>query len=167
MTQDLAIKYGVEFRTSAVGEANVVDEMLACNAVIGGEGNGGVIHPEVVLVRDSMVSMALVLDAMAANDLSLRALVDRLPRYAMYKGKVALAPDQVDRSLEALEQHFAEAQPNRLDGLRLDWPDRWLLVRASNTEPIVRVVAEAPSEVEARKLCDDASTVMTGGGGIG
>src|SRR5690606_10748327 len=100
---------------SAVGEANVVDEMLACNAVIGGEGNGGVIHPEVVLVRDSMVSMALVLDAMAANDLSLRALVDRLPRYAMYKGKVALAPDQVDRSLEALEQHFAEAQPNRLD----------------------------------------------------
>lgn len=160
MTQDLANKYGVEFRRSAVGEANVVDEMLACQAVIGGEGNGGVIHPQVVLVRDSMVSMALVLDAMAANDLPLSSLVDRLPRYAMWKDKVPLLSAQVEPALEALEQHFVEASFDRLDGLRLDWPDRWLLVRASNTEPIVRVVAEAPTEDQARELCDAAAEVM-------
>jgi phosphomannomutase len=161
MTQDLAIKYGVEFRKSAVGEANVVDEMIACGAVIGGEGNGGVIHPDVIMVRDSMVGMALVLDAMAANDLPLRMLIDELPRYAMHKGKVTLAPAQVEPTLKALEQHFNEARSSSLDGLRLDWPDRWLLVRASNTEPIVRVVAEAPTENDARMLCEEAAEVMT------
>ncbi len=164
MTQDLALKYGVAFHRSAVGEANVVDQMLACQAVIGGEGNGGVIHPRVVHVRDSMVGMALVLDAMAANDLPLRALVDRLPRYAMHKGKVALSPAQVGPALQALERHFAAARGDHLDGLRLDWPDRWLLVRASNTEPIVRVVAEAPTEADACGLCDEAAAVMTQAG---
>lgn len=164
MTQDLAMKYNVEFHRSAVGEANVVDEMLTRGAVIGGEGNGGVIHPRVILVRDSMVSMALVLDAMAANDAPLSALIAPLPRYAMRKDKVQLAPHQVPSALAALQQHFAEARFSHLDGLRLDWPDRWLLVRASNTEPIVRVVAEAPTEEAARKLCDEASTVMVQSG---
>lgn len=160
MTQDLAEAHGVPFFRSAVGEANVVDAMIEHDAVIGGEGNGGVIHPLVIGVRDSMVSMALVLDAMAERGLPLSELVDSLPQYAIHKAKVTMPADKVEQALTALEKHFDQAEANRLDGLRLDWPDRWLLVRASNTEPIVRIFAEAPTDEAARKLCDDAAAAM-------
>ncbi len=166
MTEDLARKYGVPFFRSAVGEANVVDEMLRRSAVLGGEGNGGAIDPRVVLVRDSFVGMALVLDAMAARDASISALVAELPRYAIYKTKLTIARDAIAAALNALERHFADATSDRLDGLRLDWKrtdgsGSWLLVRASNTEPIVRIIAEAPTEEEARRLCDEAAEVMS------
>lgn len=160
MTQDLAEKYGVPFFRSAVGEANVVDAMLAHHAVIGGEGNGGAIDPRVGLVRDSFVGMALVLDAMASRGLPLRALVAELPRYSIYKTKVTLSRKRVVAALETLQRHFADATPDRLDGLRLDWPDRWLLVRASNTEPIVRIIAEAPNDVAAKWMCQQAAVVL-------
>jgi len=160
MTQDLAEKYGVAFSMSAVGEANVVDAMLKHKAVLGGEGNGGVIHPKVVGVRDSMVSMALVLDALADRDIPLSQLVDELPQYAIHKAKVTLAAEEVAAGLDKLEAHFADAEPSRLDGLRLDWPDAWLLVRASNTEPIVRVIAEAPTAERANELCEQAAKVL-------
>jgi phosphomannomutase len=166
MTEDLARKYGVPFFRSAVGEANVVDEMLARDAVLGGEGNGGVIDPRVGLVRDSFVGIALVLDAMAAREMPVSALADELPRYAICKTKLELAPDKVPAALDALEQQFKDAQADRLDGLRLDWQaaggkgGRWLLVRASNTEPIVRAIAEAPTMLEARSLCQKAIAIM-------
>lgn len=160
MTQDIAEKYSVPFHRSKVGEANVVDLMLAEGAVLGGEGNGGVIDPRVGLVRDSYVGMALLLDAMAARELPISALADELPRYAMHKMKVDLAIDSVPTALDALEKHFTEATPDRLDGLRLDWPSKWLLVRASNTEPIVRVFAEAPTADEAREACLAAAEVL-------
>ncbi|MGI9457746.1 MAG: phosphoglucosamine mutase [Aeoliella sp.] len=160
MTQDLATKYGVQFFHSAVGEANVVDAMIEHEAVLGGEGNGGVIHPQVIGVRDSMVSMALVLEAMAERELPLSKLVDELPSYAIHKAKVQLAPEKVDTALYRLEAHFHAAKIDRLDGLRLDWPDRWLLVRASNTEPIVRVIAEAPTSEVARDMCDEAAKLL-------
>ena len=160
MTQDLAEKYDVPFHRAAVGEANVVDCMLHHDAVLGGEGNGGVIHPQVVGVRDSMVSMALVLDAMAARNTPLSQLVDELPRYAIHKTKVVIQPEAVDTALYKLEAHFHSAKADRLDGLRLDWPDRWLLVRASNTEPIVRIIAEAPTADVAEQLCSEASKAM-------
>jgi phosphomannomutase len=166
MTEDLAAKYGVPFYRSAVGEANVVDEVLARGAVLGGEGNGGVIDPRVGLVRDSFVGMALVLAAMTERELPVSALADELPRYAIHKTKIALAGDKVPAALDALEQYFKDGTPNRLDGLRLDWAGkggrggRWLLVRASNTEPIVRLVAEAATIGEARKMCDDAGQVI-------
>jgi phosphomannomutase len=167
MTEDLARKYNVPFFRSAVGEANVVDEMLRRGAVIGGEGNGGAIDPRVVLVRDSFVGMALVLDAMAERGLPVSALASELPRYAIYKSKVTLARESIAASLDALERHFSDAKSDRLDGLRLDWKHSdgsgsWLLVRASNTEPIVRIIAEAPTETEARRLCDEAAAVMSG-----
>jgi phosphomannomutase len=164
MTQDLAEQHGCAFTHAAVGEANVVDEMQRVGAVIGGEGNGGVIHPQVVWVRDSIVGMALVLDAMTARRLPLSQLADELPSYAIHKAKVTLASDKVAAALEALEQHFAEAKPNRRDGLRLDWPaeKKWLLVRASNTEPIVRIFAEAGDEAVAQELCEVAGRVMAG-----
>ena len=160
MTQDLAEKYGVPFFRSKVGEANVVDLMFAEKAVLGGEGNGGVIDPRVGLVRDSFVGMALVLDAMAAREMTVSALVAELPHYAMHKAKVTLHAEKIEASFIALEKHFAEATSDRLDGLRLDWPGKWLLIRGSNTEPIVRIFAEAPTADEAKRLCDEAEAIL-------
>ncbi len=160
MTEDLAGNHGVPFHRSAVGEANVVDLMLAHEAVFGGEGNGGPIDPSVGLVRDSFVGMAQLLDAMAAREAPIADLADALPRYEIVKAKVPLPAERVAAGLDALAAHFADAEPDRLDGLRLDWPDRWLLVRPSNTEPIVRAVAEATTKARAQALCDEAAAVL-------
>ncbi|MEM9185766.1 MAG: phosphoglucosamine mutase [Planctomycetota bacterium] len=162
MTQDIAEEFGVPFHQAAVGEANVVDKMVEVGAVLGGEGNGGVIHPRVGLVRDSMVGMALVLDAMATRNLPLSALVDELPRYAIHKAKVAVDRDKIPAALDALEAHFKDAESSRLDGLRLDWPEekKWLLVRGSNTEPIVRVFCEAPTKNQATAAASAALRVI-------
>jgi phosphomannomutase len=168
MTEDLARQYDVPFFRSAVGEANVVDEMLARGAVFGGEGNGGVIDPRVVLVRDSFVGMALVLAAMAEREMPLSVLADQLPRYAIHKTKVTLDASNVPTALDELERHFQDATPDRLDGLRLDWPSKdgrggkWLLVRSSNTEPIVRIIAEAPTLAEAKGLCQQTASAIAG-----
>jgi phosphomannomutase len=160
MTEDLAKKYDVPFFRSAVGEANVVDLMLKQNAVIGGEGNGGVIDPRVVLVRDSFTAMALILDAMAERNLPVSALADELPRYEICKTKIDLPRKKLPAGYESLRKHFADAKPDDLDGLRLDWPDKWLLIRGSNTEPIVRAIAEAPASTSAKLLCDQAAEIL-------
>jgi len=160
MSEDLALKYGVTFHRSAVGEANVVDSILAHDAIFGGEGNGGPIDPAVGPVRDSFVAMAQLLDAMADRGLSIGELADELPRYEIVKTKISLDPQKVSAGLDALARHFDDARADRLDGLRLDWPDRWLLVRASNTEPIVRAVAEAKTKKAAQQLCDEAAEVL-------
>jgi len=148
MAAAIASRHGVACQVSKVGEANVVDAMLAVGAVLGGEGNGGVIDPRVVLVRDSGVAMALVLEQMcvAGRLVSLESLAGDLPRLVMRKTKFNLAPGIGGPALAAALQRvatgFPEARISRLDGLRLDWPTGWLLVRASNTEPIVRLVGE-------------------------
>ena len=160
MTEDLAHRFAAPFYRAAVGEANVVDVMLAQNAVLGGEGNGGVIHPRVGYVRDSFVGMALVLDAMASRELPVSRLADELPRYEIVKTKISLRAAKVASALDRLEKHFNDAVRDRLDGLRLDWPGKWLLVRASNTEPIVRAIAEAQSVAEAQRLCDEAAKAL-------
>ncbi|MEX2093284.1 MAG: phosphoglucosamine mutase [Pirellulales bacterium] len=165
MTEDVARRHDVPFHRSKVGEANVVDMMIDCDAVFGGEGNGGVIDPRVGLVRDSFVGMALVLDAMAARGVAVSELAAELPRYAIRKTKIDLPRDRVDAALDALEREFPKARADRLDGLRLDWgnPDgsgSWLLVRASNTEPIVRLVAEAPTGDGAERLCQEGERVI-------
>ncbi len=160
MSEDLALRYGVPFFRAAVGEANVVDAMLAHAAVFGGEGNGGPIDPAVGLVRDSFVGMARLLDAMAGRGLKISQLADELPRYAIVKTKIAVPPERVPAALDALLRRFPEAQAGRMDGLRLDWPGRWLLVRPSNTEPIVRAIAEAATEAEARGLCEAAARAI-------
>lgn len=161
MSQDLAEKFGVPMYRSAVGEANVVDLMLKHDAVFGGEGNGGPIDPRVVYVRDSFVGMALILDALAARGRTIGQLAAELPRYDICKTKITLAKDKIPAALEALVHRFADAQANRQDGLRLDWPDKWLLVRASNTEPIVRAIAEARTGEEAQALCQEAAGVLS------
>jgi phosphomannomutase len=161
MSQDLAQKFDVPWFYSKVGEANVTDMMIQQQAVFGGEGNGGPIDPRVGYVRDSFVGMALVLDAMAERRLTVGQLADELPRYAICKRKVSLRGDQVSDRLGRLATFFSQAEANRLDGLRLDWADRWLLVRASNTEPIVRLVAEAKTIQIAQSLCQEAARVLT------
>ncbi|MCS7305519.1 MAG: phosphoglucosamine mutase [Thermoguttaceae bacterium] len=161
MIEDLARKYDVPFFRSPVGEPHVVDLMLAKDALFGGEGNGGPIDPRVGYVRDCLVGMALVLEAMAQSGLSVAGLADQLPRYEMVKTKVPLDPAKVREALDRLERHFSDARADRLDGLRLDWPDRWLLVRPSNTEPICRIIAEARTEIDARTLTQQAAQMLT------
>jgi phosphomannomutase len=148
MSAALAARHGVACRVSAVGEANVVEEMLAAGAVLGGEGNGGVIDPRVVLVRDSFVAMALVLERLATGGAAttIDSLARALPPFTMKKTKVALSPGlrgpALAAAIDRVAAAFPDAKQNRLDGLRLDWRGGWLLVRASNTEPIVRLVGE-------------------------
>ncbi len=160
MSEDLAARHGVACYRSAVGEANVVEAMLAHGAVFGGEGNGGPIDPRVGYVRDSFVGMALVLDAMAARRRKISQLAAELPHYEIVKTKIALEPEKIPVGLAALERHFADARRDSMDGLRLDWSGKWLLVRASNTEPIVRTIAEAPTLAEATRLCTEAARVL-------
>lgn len=160
MSQDLARKHDVPYYRAAVGEANVVDLMLAKDAAFGGEGNGGPIDPRVGMIRDSFVGMAQLLDWMARRERPIGELADELPRYEIVKTKFALPQERVGQALDALERHFSDARSDRLDGLRLDWPGRWLLVRASNTEPIVRAIAEAATAKEAQKLCEEAERVL-------
>jgi len=166
VTEDLARRRGCPVFRTPVGEINVVERMLTENAVLGGEGNGGVIDPRVGYVRDSFVGMAMILDLLAASGQPLSHLVDGLPRYAMVKDQYPLGktPDAGPEvrggatGISALWDRVAaacpEARADRRDGLRLDWDDRWVHVRASNTEPIVRVIAEAALPALARELAD-------------
>ena len=166
MAAAIAARHGVPCHVSAVGEANVVDEMLARNAVLGGEGNGGVIDPRVVLVRDSLAAMALVLErlATAGPGTTIAGLAAALPAFVMKKTKVDLAPGMQGPALAAgldrIAAAFPGAAPSRLDGLRLDFPGGWLLVRASNTEPIVRIVAEAATEADVDNALALARTAL-------
>jgi len=146
--------FGCKVHRTPVGEIHVVERMRAEAAVIGGEGNGGVIDPRVGFVRDSFVGMALVLDLMAETGEPLSAMVDALPAFAMIKTKFPLGGIPAATSFEMIAEAHPDAKADRRDGLRLDWPDRWAHVRSSNTEPIVRVIAEAPDSRGARELAD-------------
>ena len=159
VTAELARRSGCPVVRTPVGEINVVEGMLSENAVLGGEGNGGVIDPRVGLVRDSFVAMAVVLDLLAASERTLSGWVATLPRFAMIKDQYPLDPafagaDHVASLWERIARAFPDARSDRRDGLRLDWDDRWVHVRSSNTEPIVRVISEAPQAAIARDLAD-------------
>ena len=160
MSQDVAERHGVPFYRSAVGEANVCDEMIKRQAIYGGEGNGGPIDPRVGYVRDSFVGMAQILDAMAAQQKTVSELAASLPQYFIRKTTLSIALDRVSELFDKLQLVFCVAESSRLDGLRFDWPDQWLLVRASNTEPIVRVVAEAASPEAVEQLCEMTRQVV-------
>jgi len=155
LVEDIARRFDCPCHRSAVGEANVVDKMRRVGAVIGGEGNGGVIDPRVGWVRDPFIGMGLVLNLMAESGKKLSELVAALPAYTIVKDKCRAEPERLPALFAALEKRWPEARPDRLDGLRLDWPDRWAHVRPSNTEPIVRVIAEAPEAAAAERLCQE------------
>jgi phosphomannomutase len=172
VTEELARKFGCPVVRTPVGEINVVEAMLAQDAVLGGEGNGGVIDPRVGFVRDSFVGMALVLDLMARSERPLSQWVGSLPRFVMIKDKYPLPsgrgdPAQVASLWDQVAAAFPEARADRRDGLRLEWNDRWVHVRASNTEPIVRVIAEAPDAPGARSLADQVGSQVHGFGDAG
>jgi phosphomannomutase len=160
-TEDIAGRFGCPVIRTPVGEIHVVEGMMAHSAVLGGEGNGGVIDPRVGFVRDSFAAMALVLDLLAKTGRPLSSLVDDLPKYAMIKDQYPRSdePGLFDRIAGA----YPEAKADRRDGLRLDWPDRWAHVRSSNTEPIVRVIAEAADAPTARGLADEIGRRVAAG----
>jgi phosphomannomutase len=160
VTEDIAKQFGVECHRAAVGEANVVKKMRAVGAIMGGEGNGGVIDPRVGWVRDPFIGMGLLLQLLAETGKTLSQLVAGLPSYAIVKDKYTVTRELLPRLNAALEARWPEAKANRLDGLRLDWPDRWVHVRPSNTEPIVRVIAEAPLAADAEKLCKEVGAML-------
>jgi phosphomannomutase len=128
--------------------------MLAASAVFGGEGNGGPIDPRVGLVRDSFVGMALVLAAMAQRSKRVSELADELPQYEIVKRTVKLSPEKLTGAFDRVQKRFPEARSDRLDGLRLDWPNRWVIIRGSNTEPIVRVIAEGQTAAAAEDMAN-------------
>lgn len=162
MIDDVAQRLGATVHRSAVGEANVVSTMKRVGAVMGGEGNGGVIWPAVTLIRDSLSAMALTLALMACENKPLSAIVSGVPSYAIEKRKIELRPGLTERALAAAER--ADFGPgtriDKQDGVRLDFPApngkgaAWLHVRASNTEPILRLIAEAPTAAEAVQILD-------------
>jgi len=160
VTADIAAKHGCQFHRSYVGEAHVCAKMRSVQAVLGGEGNGGVIEPAVGYVRDSLVSMAYVLAGMADKKKTLAKWADSLPFYTIVKDKITCPANAVPAACEALRKAFPDAEARDGDGLRLDWSDRWVQVRASNTEPIIRIIAEAPETKDAVKLIDESMKVV-------
>jgi phosphomannomutase len=161
--EDVAARHGARCERTAVGEVNVARRMRELGATIGGEGNGGVIDPRVHYGRDSLVGIALILEQMARSGRRLSELVAALPRYFIRKAKVDLDRDRVAGAMAGLAAGAgaAGARVNTLDGLRLDWSDRWVHVRPSNTEPVVRVIAEAPDEAGADRLVGEFTAGLT------
>jgi phosphomannomutase len=149
---DVAGEAGRQVIRAPVGEVNVALRMRREGAAIGGEGNGGVILSEVHLGRDAPIGVALVLQMLLESDEPLSAVVKRYPRYSIVKDKLDRPDAPLDSVYAVLRSEFSDAEADTQDGLRLAWADRWVHVRPSGTEPIVRVIAEAPSEAEARKL---------------
>jgi phosphomannomutase len=160
VSEDIARQFGCSCFRAAVGEANVVEKMREVGAVIGGEGNGGVIDPRVGWVRDPFIGMGMVLDLLAETGKTLSQLVAELPGYCIVKDKYAVDPDRLPRLFAALTDRWPEASVNRGNGLRLDWDDRWVHVRPSNTEPLVRVIAEAPQAEDAGRLCREVGSLL-------
>jgi phosphomannomutase len=151
VVDDAARAHGATVERAPVGEANVARAMRAAEAVVGGEGNGGVMLPALHLGRDAPLAAALVLDLLASDGRSVSQRVAARPRYTIVKAKAPRGGDMA-ALYRALENRFDDAQPDRQDGLRLGWVDRWLHVRPSGTEPIVRIIAEAPTPEAAREL---------------
>jgi phosphomannomutase len=152
LVEDAAIMGGSSVIRTPVGEVNVAVGMRDSGSPIGGEGNGGVILPELHLGRDAPVGVALMLQLMLTEGRSVSELAGDLPRYVIVKDKLDRPEAPLDAVYGAMREAFAEADVDTQDGLRLSWSDRWVHVRPSGTEPIVRVIAEAPSEEEAREL---------------
>jgi phosphomannomutase len=149
---DVAKQFDCPVYLTKIGEVNVTDAMQLHRAVIGGEGNGGVIYPRINFARDSLVGIALVLHLLAESGKSVTELLADIPRYTIVKEKISCASDRIAGVLRMVRQEFAEHQMDTRDGVKVIVPDGWLLVRGSNTEPIIRVVAEAKSEERAREL---------------
>ena len=151
--RDIAEKHGVEYAAAAVGEVNVVTKMKEVNAVIGGEGNGGVIFPELHYGRDALVGVVLFLSLLVEKGITVSALRRSYPAYFMSKNKIQLSSGlNPDKVLHAMQEKYAHEQITTIDGLKIDFPFSWVHLRKSNTEPIIRIYTEAKSQTEADAL---------------
>ena len=153
---DVTNKYGGLYTASAVGEVNVVDAMKKNNAIIGGEGNGGIILPESHYGRDALVGIALFLSLLSEKKISVSELKKTYPLYFMSKKKINLNKDtNVDSILSIIKNNHNDDEINSIDGVKIDFIDSWVHLRKSNTEPIIRIYSEAKSQLEADKLADE------------
>jgi phosphomannomutase len=153
--RDVTEKHGGTYTASAVGEVNVVNAMKANKAVIGGEGNGGIILPEAHYGRDALVGIALFLSLLAEKQIAVSALKNTYPLYFMSKKKIDLNPTlDVDALLKSMENKYANEPLTTVDGVKIDFADSWVHLRKSNTEPIIRIYTEAPSQQQADALAD-------------
>ena len=150
---DVTRSKGGQYFASAVGELNVVEKMKTENAVIGGEGNGGIIYPELHYGRDALVGIALFLSLLTEKEIKVSNLKASYPEYTMSKAKVVLSPDvDVDRLLQLMEDKYKDKNPINIDGIKIEFESAWVHLRKSNTEPIIRVYAEAHNEEAAQSL---------------
>lgn len=153
--RDVTEKYGGTYEASAVGEVNVVKLMKKNKVVIGGEGNGGIIYPESHYGRDALVGVALFLSLLADKQISVSALRKTYPNYFMSKKKIELTPGlDVDSILTVIENRYRNEHLTTIDGVKIDFPESWVHLRKSNTEPIIRIYTEAKSQIEADTLAD-------------
>lgn len=156
--RDVTEAHGGEYFAAAVGEVNVTTKMHEVGALIGGEGNGGVIYPASHYGRDAMVGVALFLSHLAHLGLSASAYKATLPQYSIAKNKIELSDNSlIDKILQAVKEHFAAERVNTIDGVKVDFESerKWVHLRRSNTEPIIRIYSEAPTEAEAQKLGEE------------
>jgi len=161
--RDVTRKYGQEYNASAVGEVNVVTKMKETNAVIGGEGNGGVIYPESHYGRDALVGIALFLSHLAHEGKKVSELRDTYPSYFIAKNKVDLTADtDVDAILAKVKDIYKNEEINDIDGVKIDFPDKWVHLRKSNTEPIIRIYSEASTMEAAEEIGQKIMDMISG-----
>ena len=159
--RDITEKNGCAYFASAVGEVNVVEKMKQENAVIGGEGNGGIIVPDLHYGRDALIGIALFLTHLAKTKLSAAALKASLPAYYMSKKKMELdASISLEKIYAGLEKQFSTYAINTIDGMKIDFENKWVHLRPSNTEPIIRIYTEAPTQLEADELADNIISII-------
>src|SRR5690606_9241992 len=148
--RDITEKHGGSYRASAVGEVNVVELMKETNAIIGGEGNGGIIYPELHYGRDSLVGVALFLTYLAEKKMKVSEIRKSFPAYFMSKNKIELTPElDVDEILSQVGEKYKGEEISTIDGVKIDFENHWIHLRKSNTEPIIRIYTEAQSQEKA------------------
>ncbi len=159
--RDVTNRHGCSYSAAAVGEVNVVTKMKEAGAVIGGEGNGGVIYPAAHYGRDALVGVALFLTLLAKSGKKVSELKKTYPEYAIAKNKIELTPDiNVDAILAAVKERYANETVTDIDGVKIDFPDSWVHLRKSNTEPIIRIYSEAPTMDQANDLAQQIKAVI-------
>jgi phosphomannomutase len=159
--KDVTEKYGFKYFSSPVGEVNVVEEMKKRGAVIGGEGNGGVIYPELHYGRDALVGIALFLTYLAKSRMKCSELRKKYPDYVIAKKRITLKPGfDFDRAMDQVREQFKTYQIDERDGMRIEYPDGWLQIRKSNTEPIIRIYAESTSSEKAENMAEQVIRII-------
>ena len=160
--RDVTERHGCKYTASAVGEVNVVTQMKNSGAVIGGEGNGGVIYPASHYGRDALVGVALFLSLLTHKGKKVSELKKEYPQYCIAKNKIQLTPDiNVDAILEAVEKKYANEKVTTIDGVKIDFPEYWVHLRKSNTEPIIRIYSEAKTMEQANAIAQEIKNVVS------